>query len=47
MPKSGNDVKKVKSEDLGVDKKTDDIESSFESDSVDNAITAYLSLIHI
>ena len=32
MPKSGN-VKEVKSEDLGIDKKTDDVKSSFETDS--------------
>ena len=47
MPKSDNDVKKVKSEDLGVDKKTDDIESSFENDSVENAITAYRKLFEV
>ena len=40
MPKSGN-IKEVKSEDLDVDKKTEDIESSFESDSMENAKTAY------
>ena len=47
MPKSGNDVKKVKSEDLGIDKKTDDVKSSFETDSVDNAITAYRKLFEV
>jgi len=47
MPKSGNDVKEVKSEDLGIDKKTDDVKSSFESDSVDNAITAYRKLFEV
>ena len=46
MPKSGN-VKKVKSEDLGIDKKTDDVKSSFESDSVNNAITAYRKLFEV
>ncbi len=46
MPKSGN-VKKVKSEDLGIDKKTDDVKSSFETDSVDNAITAYRKLFEV
>ena len=44
MPKSRNNVKKVKSEDLDVDKKTEDVESSFASDSVENAITAYRKL---
>ena len=47
MPKSANDVKKVKSEDLGIDKKTDDVKSSFESDSVNNAITAYRKLFEV
>jgi len=47
MPKSGNDVKEVKSEDLGIDKKTDDVKSSFESDSVNNAITAYRKLFEV
>ena len=47
MPKSGNDVKVVKSEDLDVDKKTEDVKSSFESDSVDNAITAYRKLFEV
>ena len=47
MPKSDNDVKKVKSEDLDVDKKTEDVESSFESDSLDNAITAYRKLFEV
>ena len=47
MPKSGNDVKKVKSEDLDIDKKTDDIKSSFENDSVENAITAYRKLFEV
>ena len=47
MPKSGNDVKVVKSEDLDIDKKTDDIKSSFENDSVDNAITAYRKLFEV
>ena len=46
MPKSGN-VKKVKSEDLDIDKKTDDIKSSFENDSVENAITAYRKLFEV
>jgi len=46
MPKSRN-VKEVKSEDLDVDKKTEDIESSFESDSVENAITAYRKLFEV
>ena len=47
MPKSGNDVKEVKSEDLDVDKKTDDVKSSFENDSVENAITAYRKLFEV
>jgi len=47
MPKSGNDVKKVISENLDIDKKTDDIKSSFENDSVDNAITAYRKLFEV
>jgi len=47
MPKSGNDVKVVKSEDLDVDKKTDDVKSSFENDSVENAITAYRKLFEV
>ena len=47
MPKSGNDVEKVKSEGLDVDKKTDNILSSFETDSVDNAITAYRKLFEV
>ena len=47
MPKSGNDVKEVKSEDLDVDKKTEDVKSSFENDSVDNAITAYRKLFEV
>ena len=47
MPKSGNDVKEVKSEDLDVDKKTEDVESSFESDIVENAITAYRKLFEV
>ena len=47
MPKSDNSTDKVKSEDLDVDEKTSDIESSFESDSVDNAITAYRKLFEV
>ena len=47
MPKSGNDVEEVKSEDLDNDKKTDDIKSSFETDSVENAITAYRKLFEV
>ena len=47
MSKSGNDVKEVKSEDLDVDKKTDDVKSSFENDSVENAITAYRKLFEV
>ena len=47
MPKSGNDVKVVKSEDLDVDKKTDDVKSSFENDSVEHAITAYRKLFEV
>jgi DNA-directed RNA polymerase I, II, and III subunit RPABC2 len=47
MPKSSNDVEKVKSEDLDVDKKTDNILSSFENDSVENAITAYRKLFEV
>jgi len=47
MPKSGNDVDGVKLEDLDVDKKTDDIKSSFENDSVENAITAYRKLFEV
>ena len=47
MPKSSNDIKKVKSEDLDVDKKTESVESSFESDSVENAITAYRKLFEV
>ena len=46
MPKSRN-VKEVKSEDLDVDKKTDDVKSSFENDSVENAITAYRKLFEV
>ena len=45
MPKSRNDVKKVKSEDLDVDKKTEDVESSFASDSVENAISPILKSV--
>ncbi len=47
MPKSDNDVDEVKLEDSDVDKKTDDAESSFENDSVDNAITAYRKLFEV
>ena len=47
MPKSRNDVKEVKSEDLDIDKKTEDVESSFASDSVENAITAYRKLFEV
>ena len=47
MPKSDNSTDKVKSEDLDVDEKTSDVESSFESDSVDNAITAYRKLFEV
>ena len=47
MPKSGNDVKVVKSEDLDIDKKTDDIKSSFENDTMENAITAYRKLFEV
>ena len=47
MPKSGNDVEEVKSEGLDIDKKTDDAKSSFESDSVENAITAYRKLFEV
>ena len=47
MPKSSNDVEKVKSEDLDVDKKTDDVKSSFENDSMENAITAYRKLFEV
>lgn len=47
MPKSDNDVKEIKSEDLDTDKKTDDTKSSFENDSVDNAITAYRKLFEV
>ena len=47
MPKSGNDVKVVKSEDLDIDKKTDDVKSSFENDSVEHAITAYRKLFEV
>ena len=47
MPKSGNDVKEVKSEDLDTNKKTDDVKSSFENDSVENAITAYRKLFEV
>ena len=47
MPKSDNHVDEVKLEDLDVDKKTDDTESSFENDSVDNAITAYRKLFEV
>ena len=46
MPKSGN-VKEVKSEDLDVGKKTEDVELSFENDSVENAITAYRKLFEV
>ena len=47
MPKSGDDVKEVKSEDLDVNKKTDDVKSSFESDTVETAITAYRKLFEV
>jgi len=47
MPKSDNHVDEVKLEDLDVDKKTDDTKSSFENDSVDNAITAYRKLFEV
>jgi DNA-directed RNA polymerase I, II, and III subunit RPABC2 len=47
MPKSDNDVDEVKLEDSDIDKKTDDIKSSFESDSVENAITAYRKLFEV
>ena len=47
MPKSDNDVDEVKLEDSDVDKKTDDVKSSFENDSVDNAITAYRKLFEV
>jgi len=47
MPKSDNDVDEVKLEDSDVDKKTDDVKSSFENDSVDNAITAYRKLFDV
>ena len=47
MPKSDNDVEKVKSADLDVDKKTDDIKSSFENDTMENAITAYRKLFEV
>ena len=47
MPKSGNDAKVVKSKDLDTDKKTDDTKTSFENDSVDNAITAYRKLFEV
>ena len=47
MPKSDNDVDEVKLEDSDVDKKTDDAKSSFENDSVDNAITAYRKLFDV
>jgi DNA-directed RNA polymerase I, II, and III subunit RPABC2 len=47
MPKSGNDVKVAKSEDLDVDKKTDDTKSSFENDTMENAITAYRKLFEV
>ena len=47
MSKSDNDVDEVKLKDSDVDKKTDDAESSFENDSVDNAITAYRKLFEV
>ena len=47
MPKSDKNVDKVKSEDLDVNEKTSDTESSFESDSVENAITAYRKLFEV
>ena len=47
MPKSDNDVDEVKLEDSDVDKKTDNVESSFENDSVDHAITAYRKLFEV
>ncbi len=47
MPKSDNDVDEVKLEDSDVDKKTDDVKSSFENDSVENAITAYRKLFDV
>ena len=46
MPKSRT-VKEVKSEDLDVDKKTEDVELSFQNDSVENAITAYRKLFEV
>ena len=47
MSKSDNSTDKVKSEDLDDDKKTSDTQSSFESDSVDNAIAAYRIIFEI
>ena len=47
MSKSDNSTDKVKSEDLDDDKKTSDTQSSFESDSVDNAIAAYRKIFEI
>ena len=41
MPKSNNSADKVKSEDLDVNEENSDTNSSFESDSVDNAVAAY------
>ena len=47
MPKSSNKIIEVKSEDLDADKKTTDIETSFENDSMENAITAYRKLFEV
>ena len=47
MSKSDNSTDKVKSEDLDDDKKNSDTQSSFESDSVDNAIAAYRKIFEI
>ena len=47
MPKSGNDERVIKSEDLDTDKKTSDTVTDFESDSIDNAVTAYRKLFEV
>ena len=47
MPKSNNSADKVKSEDLDVNEETSDTDSSFESDSVDNAVAAYRKIFEV
>ena len=47
MPKSNNSADKVKSEDLDVNEETSDTDSSFESDSVDNAVAANRKIFEV